>query len=185
MWERIGRWLSDTGARLGHVRRSVLVAGVAAVGVVALVVGPALAVVAGYELFRRPPEPDPSQAVGTEVRDGPAVFVVHEIRCGPDEKRTAHGRRCEVLVSVRNEGAEKLPVPLNLQMLHGPEGVRHLPAKVHAPRWTLAPGEQTTAVLDYDLPLHAPVTHVGVRATPHSAGQEVAIGERPLPLPDD
>jgi hypothetical protein len=164
-------------------RRTTAATAVAAAGLAALTLGPAALAVAWHETTRARSAPAALSGIGAETSDGPATFVVHEVRCGSDPEGSTHGRRCEVLITVRNDGDEDLVVPGGMQMLHGPEGVRHLPVPDQGePFGTLSPGGSTTATVEFDLPQHAPVTHVGVRAQPYSDGQEIPIGERPLPL---
>lgn len=170
-------------AGLGRrLRRTTVTWLVALVGLGVLMLGPAL-VAAGWYVYARAQadRPDPYH-LGQEVPAGPAVFVVHEIRCGADEESTENGRRCEVVVGVRNGGTEELTIPGGALVLHGLDGVRYLQYDSDLePFGTLQPGDEATALLEFDVPPHAPITHVGVRADPYAADVAVAIG-RPLPL---
>lgn len=122
--------------------------------------------------------------LGTQVRDAQVVFVVHQIRCGAAEQ-TTQGRLCEVTIGARNGGPEPVTVPGGMQRLAGPEGLRHAPVPGEpAPFGTIAPGAAATAVLSYDVPPQADITHIVVRAGPYTEGQPVALDGRPLPLPD-
>jgi hypothetical protein len=120
--------------------------------------------------------------VGSQVREGSATFVVEEVRCGAHDD-TVHGQRCEVEIHVRNDGGEELTVPGIAQVLVGPEGVRYLPVTGdEEPFGTLQSGEWGEALLEYDLPPHARVTHVSVHQDIYSEGDTVALGGPPLPL---
>jgi hypothetical protein len=123
------------------------------------------------------------QQLGAEVKDSEVGFVVHHIRCGPASPPEAtHGRLCEVLIGVRNHGRQPVTVPGNRQLLAGPEGLRHLPVPGDPePFGTLAPGAAATAVLTYDLPEHAELTHVQVHGRAHSDGEAVGLSGPPLP----
>jgi hypothetical protein len=169
--------------RAAHVGRAAAASLVGLVGLAVIVLGPtALAlswhthneIQAAQEASRNP--------VGSEVREGSATFVVEEVRCGADDD-TVHGQRCEVEIHVRNDGDEELTVPGIAQVLVGPEGVRYLPVTGdEEPFGILEPGEWGEALLEYDIPPHARVTHVGVHEDMYSEGETVSLGGPPLPL---
>ncbi|HEY8475038.1 MAG TPA: DUF4352 domain-containing protein [Natronosporangium sp.] len=120
--------------------------------------------------------------VGTEVRDGPVVFTVHNIFCGP-EPETENGQLCQVTIAARNEGTEEITVPGNAQLLYGSKGARLRPVPGdEEPFGKLAPGQTATATIPYDIPAASKVTHVEVHATAYTRGQPVYIDGRPLPL---
>jgi hypothetical protein len=122
--------------------------------------------------------------LGTEVRDGPVTFVVHQIQCGAAEDETANGQLCEVTIGARNDGDEEVTVPGSQQLLYGTKGARHRSATGESePFGTIAPGEAATATIAFDLPPGWVATHVEVHATPYTRGQAVAIDGPPLPLP--
>jgi hypothetical protein len=121
--------------------------------------------------------------LGTEVRDGPVTFIVHNIHCGPAEAETVNGQLCEITVGARNDGAEKIPVPVGVQVLYGTGGARLRPVPEEStPFGTLEPGEAATATIAFDIPARSVVSHVEVHATPYTRGQVVIIDSRPLPL---
>lgn len=157
---------------------------VALAGLAVIILGPTGLAVGWHEHTQEQAAAEQAKhPLGSEVRDGPASFVVHEVRCGADDE-TRHGQRCVATVAVRNDGEETLRLP-GVQ-LHSPDGVRHVPAAADpAPFGTLEPGDSTTSAIEFDLPPHAEVTHVGVRADPYSSGVAVFIGDRPLPLLPD
>lgn len=122
--------------------------------------------------------------VGTPVRDGSVTFVVHELRCGSDRESPAK-RRCEVTLGARNEGSQKVEVPAAAQWLRVAEGARHQAVNLDERMLgELAPGKSATAVLVFELPRHATVTHLEVRADPYSPGTPVDVAEQWLPLLD-
>lgn len=121
--------------------------------------------------------------VGTEVRDGPVAFTVHNVFCGPAQEETINGQLCEVTIGARNDGTAAITVPRGAQMLHGTGGARLRPIPAdQQPFGTMAPGQAATATIAFDIPAGSVVTHVEVHATPYSRGQAVAIDGRPLPL---
>jgi Domain of unknown function (DUF4352) len=121
--------------------------------------------------------------LGTEVRDGPVAFVVHNVSCGPAKSETMNGQLCEVTIGARNDGAEEITVPGGAQMLHGTGGARLRPFGGDGkPFGTLEPGQAATATIAFDIPAASVVNHVEVHATSYSRGQAVAIDGRPLPL---
>jgi hypothetical protein len=122
--------------------------------------------------------------IGTEVRDGPVTFVVHQIQCGAAQDETANGQLCQVTIGARNDGDEEVTVPGTEQLLYGTKGARHRSVTGESePFGTIAPGEAAAATIPFDLPPGWVATHVEVHATPYTRGQVVAIGGRPLPLP--
>lgn len=168
------------GARFGRASAAGLMA---LTGLAMIIVGPA-AIAIGWHTQNqiRAAQEATRNPIGSEVREGAAAFVVHEVRCGADDA-TVHGQRCAVQITVRNDGDQELTVPGIAQVLHGPDGVRYLPVLADPePFGTLQPGEHDTAVLEYDLPPHGRVTHVGVHVDVYSRGEVVTIGGPPLPL---
>jgi hypothetical protein len=168
------------GARFGRASAAGLVA---LTGLAMITLGPA-AIAIGWHTQNqiRIAQETTRNPIGTEVREGPATFVVHEVRCGADDD-TVHGQRCTAEVTVRNDGAEELTVPGIAQVLQGPDGVRYLPVLADPePFGTLEPGEDATATFRYDLPPHGRVTHVRVHSDVYSRGEAVTIGGPPLPL---
>jgi hypothetical protein len=157
-------------------------------GLVMLTVGPA-ALAVGAHAYAQWTEQQRKVAhppLGTPVRDGAVTFVVHTLRCGqvaPD--RAVHGRLCEATVGARNNGVEQVTIPGALQKLAGPEGTRHLPATDEPePFGTIDPGEAATAILTYDLPTHATITHIELHGGPYTHGRLVALDAQ-LPLVTD
>jgi hypothetical protein len=172
------------GRRPSRRRTATLLAGLT--GLVVLTLGPG-AIALGWHAYAQHQAAASASRhlLGGETPDGPAVFVVREIRCG-EADGSVHGQRCVVTVVARNNGDRALTIPGIAQMLHGPDGVRHLPVPGDpAPFGTLAPGESATAAIEYDLPVHAEITHVGVRADAYSRGQAIHVSGRLLPLAPD
>lgn len=121
--------------------------------------------------------------LGTEVRDGPVAFIVHNIFCGPAPEETVNGQLCEVTVGARNGGTTQITVPGGAQLLHGTGGARLHPIPGdETPFGTMAPGQAATATIAFDIPAGSVVSHVEVHATPYSRGQPVVVDGRPLPL---
>ncbi len=168
------------GARFGRASAAGLVA---LTGLAAITLGPAAIAIGWHAQHQiRIAEEATRNPIGTEVREGTATFVVHEVRCGANDD-TVHGQRCTTEITVRNDGEEELTIPGTAQVLHGPDGVRYLPVLDDPePFGTLEPGEDATATFEYDLPPHGRVTHVGVHFDVYSRGEAVTIGGPPLPL---
>ena len=166
---------SDGGA--GRFTRASAASLMALAGLVLMVVGPTATALGWHEYVRiRTATTDTSHPLGAEVRDGPVTFVVHEVRCRTtDEGGSLNGKRCEVTVTARNDGEEPVTIPGSAQMLHSPEGVRHLPTSGPRPFGTLAPGQDARAMIKFDVPARVEVTHVGVHADPYSEGAEVRL----------
>jgi hypothetical protein len=121
--------------------------------------------------------------LGTEVRDGPATFVVHSVHCGAAEGETTNGQLCEVTIGVRNDGPEELAVPGLAQMLYAAAGARLRPATEEPePFGKIGPGQAATATIPFDVPSQSVITHVEVHATPYTRGQAIALDGPPLPL---
>lgn len=168
---------------LRRIRRTSLTLTVALTGLAVLILGPAAIAVAVHLSVRGEEVPAGQRYLGDEVRSGPAVFVVHELRCGEDEENTLNGRRCEVTVSARNHGDEDLTVPSQALVLQGPGSVRYFPAGGEAePFGTLAPGDSATARVVFDVPPQVEITYVGVRADVYADSVPVALAGAPLPL---
>lgn len=166
-----------------RISRRAVTALVGLAGLAVLALGPTGLALGWHEQAQRADREAPEHLLGAEVRDGPATFVVHEVRCG-DGEDTVHGQRCLATVAVRNDGDARLTIPGQAQVLHGPDGVRHLPVDGNPmPFGVLPPGESATTVIEFDLPSHAMVTHVGVHADVYSEGVPVSLGGPPLPLP--
>jgi hypothetical protein len=150
-----------------------------------LTIGPASVALGVRDYAQRQAEAAKSaqHQVGTEVRDGPVTFVVHNIHCGPAEAETVNGQLCEVTVGARNDGAEEITVPGPAQVLHGTGGARLRPLPGDAkPFGKIGPGEAATATIAFDIPSQSVVTHVEVHASSYTRGQAVVIDGRPLPL---
>jgi hypothetical protein len=169
-WWR-GRWRAGAAA----------LTALAGLGLVAF--GPAGVVMGVRDVTQRQAAAAASRyQVGTEVRDGPVAFVVHEVQCGAAPELATQGQLCLVTVAARNDGDERLKVPRSAQVLHGADRARHWPTGGDpTPFGSLKPGETATAVLVFDLPPASVPTHVEVHADAYSAGQVVAV-DRPLPL---
>lgn len=166
-------WPGRTGA--GRASRATTAGLVALTGLALLTLGPSVVAFGWHEFSQaRAAAHDTSQPVGTPVHDGPIGFVVHGLHCEASEE-TAHGRWCEVRVSARNHGQEEITIAGGAQHLHSGEGTRHLPVSGERPFGTLEPGEDATAVLEFDVPPHAGITHVVVHASPYSGGVMVDL----------
>lgn len=162
-----------------------VVTGLVALAALAMVtLGPTVAVLVWHNNTSQA-QAAPTYRVGDSVRDGPVTFVVHQVRCGAAEEDSLHGRLCEVTVGAHNEGTEKAPAPSLAQTLHVSEGARHQPVRPGTGRLgPLEPGQSATAVIRFDLPLAATITHLEVRATTYARGVPVAVGT-PYPLLND
>lgn len=152
-------------------------------GLAVIVLGPTAIAVGWHAQHQiRTAQEQARNPLGSEVREGPATFVVEEVRCGADDD-TVHGQRCLAQITARNDGDDGLTIPGVAQVLHGPEGVRYLPVDEEPePFGTLEPGESATAEFRYDLPPHGRVTRVGVHVDVYSRGEAVTLGGPPLPL---
>jgi hypothetical protein len=184
--QRHHRHRSTAGASQRRVARFGRASAATAVGLLGLAVillGPAAVAIGWHTQHQiRTAHETTRNPLGTPVTDGPATFLVEEVRCGADDD-TVHGQRCLVEITARNDGDDPLAIPGIAQVLIGPGGVRYLPENsAPEPFGTLAAGESATAVLAYDLPPHARVTHVGVHADPYSAGERVWLAGTPQPL---
>ncbi|HLV59173.1 MAG TPA: DUF4352 domain-containing protein [Natronosporangium sp.] len=168
---------------LRRLRRTTLTLTVALTGLAILLLGPAAIAVAVHLSVRHEDVPAGQRYLGDPVQAGPAVFVVHELRCGEDRENSLNGRVCEVAVSVHNLGDEALTVPAQALVLYGPGSVRFLPAGGEAePFGTLEPGDSATARIGFDVPPQAEITHVGVRPDVYADSVPVAVTGAPLPL---
>lgn len=167
-------------------RRTGLTGLIALVGLSAVTLGPAAAVTLLATQVDQPEEPTQVNRIGQPVPSGPVTFIVHEVRCGPDEQRAEHGRLCEVTLGVRNEGTSDITVPSLAQSLHVVEGARHQPIEDGTGDLeTLAPAEAASVILRYDLPLGTTISHLEVRPDTYAQGQPVAVGvPYPLLTPD-
>lgn len=164
--------------------RGVITGAVALAAVALMTLGPT-AIVMIWEGNTGEAEAAPTYRVGDPVRDGPVTFVVHQVRCGPAEEDSMHGRLCEVTVSAVNEGAEEIPVPSLAQTLHVAEGGRHQPVRPGTGQLgPLEPAQSATAVIRFDLPLAATISHLELRADTYARGVPVAVGT-PYPLISD
>lgn len=169
-----------------RVLRPAAVAAAALVGLAALTLGPTglLLLWQARVEHQRAEAAATATYVGSPVRDGPVTFVVHELRCGSDDA-TTFGRRCEVTLGVRNDGTHPVTVPAEAQWLLVAEGARHQAINVDdIPLDELGPGQSATAVLVFDLPRHATVTHLEVHADAYSHGVPVDVAGQSLPLLD-
>ncbi|QSB14516.1 hypothetical protein JQS43_24050 [Natronosporangium hydrolyticum] len=161
-----------------------ITAGSVALGGLALLAFAPAGLALGVERFaERNADAAIGHPLGAEVTDGHITFIVHEIRCGPDEQgETTHGRLCEVTIGARNDGTATATIPGDRQHLAGPDGLRHLPVPGEpAPFGTLPPGTAATAVLSYDLPEHADITHVRLHGDVYTEGESVGLDAPPLP----
>jgi hypothetical protein len=169
--------------RAARFGRASAASAVGLLGLAVIVLGPA-AVAIGWHTHHqiRLAHETARNPLGTTVTDGPATFFVEEVRCGADDG-TVHGQRCLVEITASNDGDDPLAIPGMAQVLIGPEGVRYLPDGAAAePFGTLPPGGSATAIIAYDLPPHARITHVGVHADPYSDGKRVWLAGTPQPL---
>jgi hypothetical protein len=166
-------WPGRSGT--GRLGRAVGASLIALLGLAFLAVGPTAVAVGwhGYLEIRAAEELAAQPVAGTEVRDGPVSFVVHEISCKTDEAWSVNGRVCEVRVTARNHGQEAVTIPSAAQGLLGPEGLRHLPVSDPEPFGTLRQGDEETAVIEFDVPPHALITHVAVHADAYSEGVRI------------
>lgn len=176
------RW---SGATPRERSRHALVASLVALAGLALLTGGPAVVALGWHGFSQLQARGAAESqLGVETRDGPVSFVVQDFRCGPEDG-SVNGKLCRVWIAARNDGTAEVTVPGTVQRLHGPEGARHLPAKVdRTPFGTLEPGQTGTALITFDLPALAPVTHLEMHADPYSPGATIAVGE-PRPLSED
>jgi hypothetical protein len=168
-------WPGRTG--LGRFGRAITASFIALLGLAFFAIGPTAVAFGwhGYLKMRTAERVAAEPVVGAEVHDGPVSFVVHELECEIEVAWSVHGRLCEVRITARNRGDEPVTIPGSAQMLHGPEGLRHLPISDPAPFGTLGPGDEETAVIEFDVPPHALITHVGVHADPYSDGARIRL----------
>jgi hypothetical protein len=172
----------EVGRLVARWWRSGAAALVGLIGLGLVTVGPA-GVAAGVRDYAQRPAAAGQHLLGTEVRDGPVTFVVHQIQCGAAEDETTNGKLCEVTIGARNDGDEEVTVPGTEQLLHGTKGARHRSVTVELEAFgTIGPGEAATATIAFDLPPSSVATHVEVHATPYTPGQLIAIDSPPLPL---
>lgn len=178
-----GRRLRDPSFRR-RVLRPAVTATAALLGFTSVILGPA-----GIALLWQHRE-ERQEAVlaatadylGTPVRDGAVTFVVHELRCGSHDESPAK-RRCEVTLGARNDGSATVTVPAAAQWLRVAEGARHQAVnQVEQMLGELAPGQSATAVLVFEVPRHATITHLEVRADAYSPGTPVDVAGQSLPL---
>jgi hypothetical protein len=148
---------------------------VALAGLAVISLGPSGAVLLWRAYERHVITNGPDQT-GEPVRDGAVSFMVHEVRCGPDDT-SVNGKVCDVTVTARNVGTGDIAVPVRAQHLRAAKGARYLPANPDSARFgDLAPQETATTVIRYDIPADAIVTHLEVRAHMYSRAVSIAIG---------
>lgn len=182
----LARRLRDDPALRRRILRPTVAVVAALAGLTLVTMGPAAIVLLWHKHDERQEAAVAATAhyLGSPVRDGSVTFVVHEVRCGSDRDDTSR-RRCEVTVGARNDGSDTVNVPASAQWLRVAEGARHQPVnRDDQLLGELAPGRSATAVLVYQLPRHATVTHVELRAGPYSPGTPVDVAGQSLPLLD-
>lgn len=162
---------------IGRFGRALAASLVALAGLAFIAVGPTAVALGwhGYLGLRAAEQAAAEPVIGSEVRDGPVGFLVQEVTCELDAAWSVHGRLCEVHLVARNHGEEPVTIPGRAQALDGPDGLRLLPVSGPEPFGTLHPGDEETAVIEFDVPPHAVLTHVGVHADAYSEGVQIRL----------
>jgi hypothetical protein len=174
----------------GRRRHAAMAATAAALGLALLTAGPAGAVLGWRALSAYQMSAAASRTnLGTPVREGAVVFVVDDVRCGPDrlgptgDQYRAEGRFCLVTMTARNDGIEPVRIHQLAQRAHGTAGARYIPDPAAAryanpaddPFGRLPPGGSVAGVLVFDIPPAARLTHVEVHAGVYTRGVAVSV----------